>query len=54
MYCAAAPLATTADAFQWVYSHFVNVLTQGTWPQAIDLYFNTVLRRAILLIKEAS
>jgi hypothetical protein len=51
-YCAAAPSATTADAFLWAYNRFVNMLAQGVWPEAIGSYFSD--RRTIFLIKEAS
>jgi hypothetical protein len=50
--CVATPSAIVADAFQQVYSRFVNVLAQGARPEAIDPYFSG--GRAILFIKEAS
>jgi hypothetical protein len=51
-YRTTAPSPTVADAFQGAYSRFVNMLVQGTCPEAISPYFND--GRAILLIKEAS
>ncbi len=52
MYYAAVPSATAADVFQRAYTHFINVLAQGAWPEAINLCFSG--GKAILLIKEAS
>jgi hypothetical protein len=51
MYCATALLATVTDAFQRAYNHFINLLAQGAWPEAIDPYFSN--GQAILLVKEA-